>query len=331
MRKKRSLRKKRSTEEEEVAEEEDEIMPPPIVQADASIDSDSFKIVGASTAIKRRRRKRRKRSILPMLAAIGVFSFVLATFGYWWMQSSKVPLTEMLADILGTTVRPASNDPETQPPAISKSSETATLFKTPERATQLGELLNQAGVACEAFDWIPIDIDQYQHLQKFSRRFSTADKLIHDNQASVSDSVSLSTLSDEIKRCQRLVSDSISDSFKQTSEKVSNLNSIAIDKLNAQRPNTANTYVPFVAEFYSKGFDEIDEETILLTLNEDQALIKVPFSGSIRELRPGSLWLCFYQRSSQPSNNFVKLNSGQSVPLYKDGDILFVFGPIKKR
>ena len=192
------------------------------------------------------------------------------------------------------------------------------------------ELLNRAGVACQAFGWIPADADQYKQLQKFSRRFSTVAKFVQDNQDDASDSVSLSIMSDQIKKWQRSLSKSIRDSFKQTPEKIRKLNAIAIDKLSVRRPNTANTYIPFVAELYSSGIDENNQNAILMTINEDLAVIKVPYSPKNR-IRPGSQWLCFYQRPRQLNRTLTTLSSGQVAPLFKDGNILTVLGPIRKR
>ena len=192
------------------------------------------------------------------------------------------------------------------------------------------ELLNRAGVACEAFNWIPDDADQYKQLQKFSRRFVTVAKFIQDNQNDESDSVSLSILSDQIKRWQRSLSRNIRDSLKQAPEKIRYLNAIAIDKLSARRPNTANTYIPFVAEIYSRQRDENDRDWLLMSIDEELAIVKVPFSQSGR-MRPGSQWLCFYRRPSRSKSKTVQLQSGQYSLLFEDGNILRALGPIEKR
>ena len=193
------------------------------------------------------------------------------------------------------------------------------------------ELLNKAGIDCQAFGWIPSDSDQYKQLQKFSRRFSTVAKYIQDNQDDESDSVSLSILADQVKRWQRSLSQSIRDSLKQSPGKFNQLNSIAIGKLAARNPNTANTYIPFVAEFYDRGIDPVtNQDSILMTIDEELAVIKVPYSPKSR-MRPGTQWLCFYKRPGLLSRSSIKLNSGYVAPLYEEGNILTVLGPIEKR
>ena len=194
------------------------------------------------------------------------------------------------------------------------------------------ELLNRTGLACEAFNFIPSDADQYKQLQKFSRRFVTVAKFIQDNQDDASDSVSLSILSDQIKRWQKKLSRGVRNAYKQTPEKLKQLNALAVEKLAVRKPNTANTYIPFVGEFYSRGIDEdTNEESILMTIDKKSAVIKVPFSGSIRGMRPGTQWLCFYRRPARLTRSYIKVNSNPKVPLYYNGNILRVLGPIEKR
>ena len=194
------------------------------------------------------------------------------------------------------------------------------------------QLMNRAGVACESFGWIPADKDQYLQLQKFSRRFSTVYKFVQDRQDDESESVTLSILSDHIKRWQRSISNSIRDVNKTSPEKIAQLNALAIDKLSARRPNTANTYIPFVAEVYSAGFDITENrDSVLMTINEDQAIIQVEYSPEAGQMRPGSQLLCFYKRPRPLDGKGLKLNSGTIAPFYTDGKILQALGPIHNR
>ena len=62
------------------------------------------------------------------------------------------------------------------------------------------QFMNLAGIACEGFKWIPEDVKQYQQLQKFSRHFGLVTEFIRDHQDDPSESVSLSILSDQVKR-----------------------------------------------------------------------------------------------------------------------------------
>ena len=192
------------------------------------------------------------------------------------------------------------------------------------------QLMNRAGVACEAFDWVPQDAEQYLQLQKFSRRFSTVAEFIRDRQDDTSESVSLSILSDQVKRWQQSFSRGIQDSSKINSKKIDQLNVFAVEKLMARSPNTANTYIPFVAEVYKVGRDANDQDSILMTIGEDQAIIKVPFSPNSGRMLPGSQWLCFYKRPRRLNRSRSKLRSDQLVPLFADGNILLVLGPIPK-
>ena len=192
------------------------------------------------------------------------------------------------------------------------------------------QLMNRAGVACEAFDWVPQDAEQYLQLQKFSRRFSTVAEFIRDRQDDTSESVSLSILSDQVKRWQQSFSRGIQDSSKINSKKIDQLNVFAVEKLMARSPNTANTYIPFVAEVYKVGRDANNQDSILMTIGEDQAIIKVPFSPNSGRMLPGSQWLCFYKRPRRLNRSRSKLRSDQLVPLFADGNILLVLGPIPK-
>lgn len=194
------------------------------------------------------------------------------------------------------------------------------------------QLMNRAGVACESFDWIPADKDQYLQLQKFSRRFSTVAKFVQDQQDDESESVTLSILSDHIKRWQRSISKSIRDANRVSPEKVDRLNAIAVEKLSAGKPNNANTYIPFVSEVYSAGYDVRDNQYyVLMIIGDDQAIIKAPYSPENGAMRPGSQWLCFYKRPRDLRLGHLKLNSGEVAPAYGDGKILLVLGPIKKQ
>ena len=220
----------------------------------------------------------------------------------------------------------------TEPGKLRQVDQARELLSPSHEMSRPSELLNKSGVACEAFGWIPADEDQYKQLQKFSRRFSTIVQFVRANRDDESDSVSLSILSDQIKRWQRSLSQSISDSYTLAPEKIFQLNAIAADKLAARRPKTnGDTYIPFVAELYSSGIDErTNQDMILMTVVADRAVIKVPVSGQAR-MKPGSLWLCFYRRPALLNRSMVKLNSGQTLPLYEDGNLLTVLGPIKKR
>jgi len=250
---------------------------------------------------------------------VGTFAFSTKQFAYFVMS-------DQATNLIAQAAQSGAEKGKLQQVKV-----TIPLLSPSHSMARPSELLNRAGVACEAFGWIPDKADQYKQLQKFSRRFSTIAKFIQDNQDDASDSVSLSILSDQIKRWQRSLSTSIRDSYKQDSDKIFLLNAISIDKLTAPRPNTANTYIPFVAEFYQRGRDKNDQDAILMTLNEDQAVVKLPFSGRIRGMRPGSLWLCFYKRPSELKRILITLGSGEVAPLYDGGSILTVLGPIEKR
>ena len=194
------------------------------------------------------------------------------------------------------------------------------------------QLMNRAGVACESFGWIPKDRDQYLQLQKFSRRFSTVAKFVQNQQNDESESVTLSILSDHIKRWHQSISNSIRDVNKTSPEKIDQLNAIAVDKLSARRPNTANTYIPFIAEVYSAGFDiRENRDSVLMTISRNQAIIKVEYSPEAGPMRPGSQFLCFYKRPRTLNQRRLELNSGEIVPTYTDGKILLVLGPIRNR
>ena len=194
------------------------------------------------------------------------------------------------------------------------------------------QLMNRAGIACESFGWIPADEDQYLQLQKFSRRFSKVNNFVQDHQDDESESVTLGILSDHIKRWQRSLSASIRNVKKVSPQKINQLNAIAVDKLSARRPNTANTFIPFVSEVYSAGFDITENrDSVLMTINEDQAIIKVEYSPEAVPMPPGSQFLCFYKRPLTFSQKHLTLNSGAIVPTYTDGRILTVLGPIRNR
>ena len=209
---------------------------------------------------------------------------------------------------------------------------TVDLLSSDHLMARPSQLMNRAGVACESFGWIPADKDQYLQLQKFSRRFSTVYKFVQDRQDDESESVTLSILSDHIKRWQRSISNSIRDVNKTSPEKINQLNAIAVDKLSARRPNTANTFIPFISEVYSAGFDITENrDSVLMTINEDQAIIKVEYSPEAGQMRPGSQLLCFYKRPRTFNQKKLKLNSGTIAPFYTDGKILTVFGRIHNR
>ena len=194
------------------------------------------------------------------------------------------------------------------------------------------QLMNRAGAACESFDWLPANEDQYLQLQKFSRRFSTVAKFVEDQQDDESESVTLSILSDHIKRWQRSISQSILDANKISPEKIDQLNAIAVDKLSASKSNTANTYIPFVAEVYKVEFDITENrDSVSMTINQDQAIIKVEYLAESDPMRPGSQWLCFYKRPRTLSRKQLKLKSGAVAPAYDDGNILTKLGPIPNR
>ena len=209
---------------------------------------------------------------------------------------------------------------------------TVDLLSSDHLMARPSQLMNRAGVACESFGWIPKDKDQYLQLQKFSRRFSTVYKFVQDRQDDESESVTLSILSDHIKRWQRSISNSIRDVNKTSPEKINQLNAIAVDKLSARRPNTANTFIPFISEVYSAGFDITENrDSVLMTINEDQAIIKVEYSPEAGQMHPGSQLLCFYKRPRTFNQKKLKLNSGTIAPFYTDGKILTVFGRIHNR
>ena len=126
------------------------------------------------------------------------------------------------------------------------------------------QFMNLAGIACEGFKWIPEDVKQYQQLQKFSRHFGLVTEFIRDHQDDPSESVSLSILSDQVKRWKQSLEGSIRDSNKVSPEKIEQLNVMALKKLMARKPSNANTYIPFVAEVYSTGRD-VNNHCLLYT------------------------------------------------------------------
>ena len=192
--------------------------------------------------------------------------------------------------------------------------------------------MNRAGAICESFGWIARNDDQYLQLQKFSRRFSTVAKFVQNQQDEESESVTLSILSDQIKRWQRSISNSIRDVNKTSPEKIDQLNAIAVDHLSTRKPNTAKTYIPFIAEVYSVGFDvDENQDSVLMTIGKNQAVIKAEYDPEAKAMRPGSRWLCFYKRPRTLDQKRLKLNSGEIVPTYTDGKILTVLGPIPNR
>ena len=192
------------------------------------------------------------------------------------------------------------------------------------------QFMNLAGIACEGFKWIPEDVKQYQQLQKFSRHFGLVTEFIRDHQDDPSESVSLSILSDQVKRWEQSLKPSIRDSNKVNPEKIKQLNMMALKKLMARKPSNANTYIPFVAEVYSTGRDVNNQDSILLAIGEDQAIVKVSYANQRRPIRPGSQWLCFYKRPRWTDRVQVKLPSGQTVPLFANGNISNRIGPIIK-
>ena len=192
------------------------------------------------------------------------------------------------------------------------------------------QFMNLAGIACEGFKWIPEDADQYRQLQKFSRHFSLVTEFIRDHQDDPSESVSLSILSDQVKRWEQSLKPSIRDSNKVNPEKIKQLNMMALKKLMARKPSNANTYIPFVAEVYSTGLDASNQDSILLAIGEDQAIVKVAYANQRRPIRPGTQWLCFYKRPRWTDRVQVELPSGQAVPFFANGNISKVIGPIIK-
>jgi len=121
-----------SIQEVEEEEEDGDVLAPMIVQTETSAGSRSFKGRSASAAIKR---KRRKQSILPLFAALGIFSFVLVTFGYWWIQASKVPPVNPQPEKSNTktTTGPA----ETEIASTDKTAEPTNLAGIPKPAEKL--------------------------------------------------------------------------------------------------------------------------------------------------------------------------------------------------
>ena len=192
------------------------------------------------------------------------------------------------------------------------------------------QFMNLAGIACEGFKWIPEDVKQYQQLQKFSRHFGLVTEFIRDHQDDPSESVSLSILSDQVKRWEQSLKPSIRDSNKVNPEKIKQLNVMALKKLMARKPSNANTYIPFVAEVYLTGRDVNNQDSISLVIGEDQAIVKVSYANQRRPIRPGSQLLCFYKRPRWTDRVQVKLPSGQTVPLFANGNISKMIGPIIK-
>ena len=250
---------------------------------------------------------------------VGTFAFSTKQFAYF---VSAERATDLLAQAAESGAEKG---------VLQQVDATTELLSSSHPMARPSELLNRAGVACEAFGWMASDTDQYKQLQKFSRRFSTVGKYIQDNQDDASDSVSLSILSDQIKRWQRSLSKSIRDTLKLAPKKIDRLNAIALDKLAVRSPNTANTYIPFVAEIYSRGRDENGQDSVLVLIGDDLTVVKIPYSRQIEDMRPGSQWLCFYKRPSRLSSRMIQLNSGKTVPIYGGGKILTVLGPIEKR
>ena len=155
---------------------------------------------------------------------VGTFAFSTKQFAYF-------VLTDQASNLIAQAAQSGAEKGKLQ-----QVDADADLISPNHDMARTSELLNRAGVACEAFGWIATDAKQYTQLQKFSRRFSTIAKYIQDNQDDASDSITLSILSDQTKRWQRSLSTSIRDSFKLDPEKINKLNAIAMDKLNAPTP-----------------------------------------------------------------------------------------------
>jgi hypothetical protein len=189
------------------------------------------------------------------------------------------------------------------------------------------ELMNRSGSACEQFGWLPTDNDEYLELQKFSRRISTVQKFIRDNQNKESESIVLSILSNHITRWQKSLSRSLGNSKIFTDQSIDQLNQFALKQLNRRKLTTGSSYIPFFAEVYSAGIDENNLDSILLQLGDQDAFIRVPFDGR-NTLRPGSRWLCFFKRDTRLVKRKLKLNSGESAPLFT-GKLSLVLGPFK--
>ena len=80
------------------------------------------------------------------------------------------------------------------------------------------------------------------------------------------------------------------------------------------------------------GFDvDENQDSVLMTIGKNQAVIKAEYDPEATAMRPGSRWLCFYKRPRTLDQKRLKLNSGEIVPTYTDGKILTVLGPIPNR
>ena len=248
----------------------------------------------------------------------GTYVFSTKQFAYFLMTNQTVNLIAQAAES-GT----AGGPPQQVSPVTELLSEKHPMARS-------CEAMNRSGAACEAFGWIPTDTDQYKQLQQFSRRFSIVVKFIQEQQDNPSESVSLSILSDQVSRWEKSISPIILKSNIAAPEKIDQLNAIAIDKLNVRRPNTANTYVPFVGEVYSAGLDSDGLDSVLIMIGEGQAIVKVPFSRATRRMRPGSKWLVFYKRPSLLDRSKLSLSSGEPISLFEDGKVLLFLGPIQK-
>ena len=190
------------------------------------------------------------------------------------------------------------------------------------------ELMNQSGRKCEEFGWLPTNSDEYLQLQKFSRRISTVQKFIRDNQEKESESVVLSILSNHITRWQKSMSRTLGNPKILTPAGIAEINQLALKQLNRRNLTTGGSYIPFFAKVYSAGIDEQNLDSILFQLGDKDAFVRVPFDGR-NGLRPGTRWLCFFKRDKKLASRKIKLESGESAPFFT-GKLSLVLGPFKQ-
>lgn len=214
----------------------------------------------------------------------------------------------------GKTTRP--NAPETN------------LLPVDHSMARPNELMNRAGQACEQFDWLPTNPEEYLQLQKFSRRISTIQKFIRENQEKESESNTLSILSNHFTRWQKSLSRSLRNPKILSDDGVDELNQFALKQLGRRSLTTGSSYIPFFAEVYSAGIDENNLDSILLKIGDRDAFVRVPFDER-SGLRPGSRWLCFFKRDTRLVKRNLKLDSDESAPLFT-GKLSLVIGPFKR-
>ena len=126
---------------QEVTQEEKQEAAVVIAPAETTVGPGASKETRSSTGIKPRQRK--QSNLLPMLVTLAVLSFVLFTFGYWWVKSSQVLAPERVAEssIVTDAASLESADPprpkanEEMLPAETAAAETIPTETTPTETT----------------------------------------------------------------------------------------------------------------------------------------------------------------------------------------------------